>query len=335
MRKMLSIVDLVVECRDYRIPASSINPLFEEALGEKRRMLVYTKADLAETDAGKKKVGRQLQFLFFQTQWQTLTEGALSSQRWQHIADTVKSWSPNTPSFFLSHSLRQRSFHPLIEALNNVPSSPRGNRVLVIGMPNVGKSSLINLLRSHSINRGKVARTGSQPGITRKISGAVKISPGATGDGVYVYDTPGVFMPYMPDPETMLNLALCQCIKESLIPSITLADYLLYKINRTLSPNVYAKFSPATNDVSELLPTFAIAIGCIGKGGVPDIDTAAKRFVDYWRDKRFGGLMLDDVESISQHQNKTMVDRFGGSMAEAKKKRALSLKEAKLRSRAS
>lgn len=56
MRKMLSIVDLVVECRDYRIPASSINPLFEEALGEKKRMIVYTKADLAESDSGRKKV---------------------------------------------------------------------------------------------------------------------------------------------------------------------------------------------------------------------------------------------------------------------------------------
>lgn len=207
--------------------------------------------------------------------------------------------------------------------------------MLVIGMPNVGKSSLINLLRSHSINRGKVARTGSQPGITRKISGAVKISPGATGDGVYVYDTPGVFMPYMPDPETMLNLALCQCIKESLIPSVTLADYLLYKINRLSSPSVYAKFSPPTNEVLELLPTFALATGCIAKGGVPDVDTAAKRFVDYWRDKRFGGLMLDDVESISQDQNKLLVDRHGGSISGAKRKRALSLKEAKAREYAS
>jgi ribosome biogenesis GTPase A len=175
---------------------------------------------------------------------------------------------------------------------------------MVVGMPNVGKSTLINALRNEGVKKGKAARTGDQPGITRKIGTPIKIIERESGSDVYVLDTPGVFVPYMPDANRMLKLSLCGCIKDSIIPPTTMADFLLYHINLH-DPLEYKQWHEPTNDITPLLDCYARQAGYLAQGGIPNIDLAALSFVQRWRAGKLGKFMLDDVH-VEIHQNKDM-----------------------------
>lgn len=103
-------------------------------------------------------------------------------------------------------------------------------------MPNVGKSSLLNALRRVGVRKGKAFNTGAMPGVTRKLTGTVKVYEKPP---VYVFDTPGVMVPYLGHSERGaergLKLALAAGIKEGLFEPEVVADYLLYKLNLRLA----------------------------------------------------------------------------------------------------
>jgi mitochondrial GTPase 1 len=167
-------------------------------------------------------------------------------------------------------------------------------RGIVVGMPNVGKSSIINSLRNIGMHKAKAARTGNHPGITRKIGGPIKIVEREGSSSIYVLDTPGVFVPFMPDADRMLKLALCGCVKDGLIPPTILADYLLFHMNKH-SPLYYEKWSEPTNDIIALLDSYARKNGFIIKGGLPNTELAAVNLVHKWRTGQLGKFLLDDV----------------------------------------
>lgn len=149
------------------------------------------------------------------------------------------------------------------------------------------------------VNRGKAAFTGAQPGITRKIASGVKIvdpDPEMGTEGVYLVDTPGVFVPFVPDTESMLKLALVGSVKDTIIAPTTLADYLLFHINLQVGGGVYREYCGETNDVVEFLEGVCRKTGRLGKGGVPDLEAAALWVVQRWRQGNLGRFVLDEVE---------------------------------------
>lgn len=189
-------------------------------------------------------------------------------------------------------------------------------------MPNVGKSSLLNSLRNVSLHKKKAARTGDQPGITRKIGTSVKIIDNPDLDGeagnVYVLDTPGVFVPYVPDAETMLKLALCGSVKDTVVAPTTIADYLLYHLNLQ-DAKLYGVFAEATNDLTTVLEGLARKQGRLKKGGEVDMEAAALQFIQRWRAGEMGKFVLDDVRETSLRERESALEGMGGSVSSARR----------------
>ena len=312
---MLSQIDFIIECRDYRVPMTSFNPLFEDSLAGRERMVVYTKKDLGcKGGAEDRKVNifmvrihsrcRELILYGMEQAHQLL-------QQWHHPSQVVFSDHRNPRDV--------RLILDLIKETHKSRGNLTGSHLMVVGMPNVGKSSLLNALRREGVGKGKAAHTGAQPGITRKIGTGVKIVEGEDGSGgVYLLDTPGVFRPYVPDAEAMLKLALCGNVKDNIVPAFNLADYLLFHINLH-DPTAYHEYSSPTNDVMELLEAIARKTGRLQKGGTPDLESTSLWLVQRWRNGHLGKFTLDVVSEDALHSYKAAASVEGSSLNQARK----------------
>nr|XP_036867245.1 mitochondrial ribosome-associated GTPase 1 isoform X11 [Manis javanica] len=205
MQSSLKLVDCIIEVHDARIPFSGRNPLFRETLGLKPHLLVLNKMDLADLKEQQKILqhleGEGLQNVIF--------------------TNCVK-------------DVNIKQVIPMVTEL--VGSSYRYHRgenleacVLVVGVPNVGKSSLINSLRRQHLKKGKATRVGGEPGITRAVMSRIQVCERPL---TFLLDTPGVLAPRIESVETGLKLALCGTVLDHLVGEETLADYLLYTLNR-------------------------------------------------------------------------------------------------------
>jgi len=169
--------------------------------------------------------------------------------------------------------------------------------VLVIGMPNIGKSTLLNALRNMGIKgpTPKALRTSAHPGLTQALSTRLKLSLEPL---VYAFDTPGVMLPFLglgqEGAERGVKLALIAGIKEGLYDTEALAAYLLYRLNvlNPISPAYLQLLPPGsqpTTDLEEFMTILARRMGMVRRGASLDTARAASYFVKWWRDD--GGLI--------------------------------------------
>lgn len=298
--KTLSNVSLILECRDLRLPLSTHNPHLERALAGRERVVVYTKSDLVGSSSSRRGAEAALRKLY---------------------GDRLVFWDKEKPA-------TTRALLAKVKDVARAVDSLTGMRALVVGMPNVGKSSLINALRRTGTpeRTAKVARTGDQAGVTRKIGTPVRIleseADGGVGDGAYVLDTPGIFQPYVEDGETMIKVALVQGIKKGLIPDEILVDYLLYRWNRW-DPAIYARYSDPTNDVNDFLTAVARKEGKLRAGGLPNWQDAAARILSQWRIGNLGRYVLDDLSDDAVQEHLVLMQHPKLSLSQAKKAQKL------------
>ncbi|KAF8782912.1 Mitochondrial GTPase 1 like protein [Argiope bruennichi] len=173
----------------------------------------------------------------------------------------------------------------------------RNFSLMVIGIPNVGKSSLINRLRNIHLNRKKASAVGATPGITK----SVKII--CDDPSIYLFDTPGVVEPSIKNMEVGLKLALCRNLKDNLVGEELMADYLLYWLNKHKNFTYVKHFDlpEVTDDIRVVLFYIAKNQNLVKKirnaeGTVqqyPDILTSAMHFITAFRDGKFGKILLD------------------------------------------
>lgn len=204
-------------------------------------------------------------------------------------------------------------------------------------MPNAGKSTLLNRLRNRGMKLPKAAKTGSEPGVTRKLGTPVRIVPGedqtdgeaGMGEGVFLVDTPGVFIPYVSDPESMLKLALVGSVKDGVVPGVTVADYLLYHLNLAGPETYLARFGMEnpTNDVTEFLRGAARRTGKLKRSGDLSLEGAADWVIQEWRTGGLGKMFLDEVTSESLVAAMEAAKEPSLSMNQARKKEKAARKE--------
>lgn len=271
-------VDMVVELRDARAPLSTRNGLFDRILGQKRKIILYTKNDLSSINS-----------------------------------DVFKTWHPET-QYNQIDCRKDKDAKRVLDMAKDVynsmtPKPPLGIRLLITGMPNVGKSTFLNTLRKVGMDtKHKVAATGGQPGVTRDVSNVIRVS---RDPDIFIHDTPGVFVPRTKNIETMLALCLTGAVKPTFVDPVIVADFLLYRLNLEYPDGrAYKQFCEPTNDIGTLLYNIAKKINKMGKkgGDYDDVGTALW-LVDRWRQGKEFKLMLDDSsEGAYKQSTKELAD---------------------------
>ncbi|KAJ7686692.1 P-loop containing nucleoside triphosphate hydrolase protein [Mycena rosella] len=287
---LLTRTDVVLELRDSRLPLTSINRTLEGALQKWRLERGWDPNDASRRVVNSTACER----IIVLNKRDLVPEWGLEPFR-----KAMSSRFPDQQVLFASWQ-RPRDIRDLSEMLVNIakkyPYAMELN-VLVIGMPNVGKSTLLNALRNMGIKgrTPKALRTSANPGLTQALSTRLKLSLSPL---VYAFDSPGVMLPFLglgeEGAERGVKLALIAGIKEGMYDVEALASYLLYRLNilNPISPaylQLLPSGSPPIIDVEEFLESLARRMGMVKKGAAPDVRRAAVYFVRWWREE--GGLI--------------------------------------------
>ncbi|NXT94033.1 MTG1 GTPase, partial [Anhinga rufa] len=264
------------------IPLSGRNPVLQEMLGIRPHILVLNKMDLADprrqpVSAGTRLVGG-LQATACRCQ-QCLSLLCISLQ----IVPLVAKLVSNSPRYHRAESTEYS--------------------ILVIGVPNVGKSSLINSLRRLHLKKGKATTVGGEPGITKAVLTRIQVCEKPL---MYLVDTPGVLQPRLGDVETGMKLALCGAIHDHLVGEDIMADYLLYTLNKQQQFGYVQRYglAEACDHIEPVLRHVALAQGrtqkvkvLTGTGNVNvtmlSYPAAAYEFLRDFRAGRLGRVTLD------------------------------------------
>ena len=259
----LKLVDLVAEVIDARIPISSRNPDIDELVGEKPRLIILNRADQADPA-----MNRAWAAWFRAQGWSVLETNARDGKGVNQFSITIKN--------ALKEKLEQWKAKGLVG---------RPIRVMVVGVPNVGKSTFIN-----QVARRKSAKAGDRPGVTR---GKQWVTVDA---GLDLLDTPGILWPKFEDERIGMNLAFTGAVKDEIMDVESLACRLLEVLGEHYPQALESRYKiQAEPGLAgwELLERCARKRGFLVSGGEVDTLRMSKVLLDEYRGGKLGNFTLE------------------------------------------
>jgi ribosome biogenesis GTPase A len=258
----LKLVDIIFELVDARIPYASRNPMIDEIIQQKPRLLLLNKADMADQSKTKEWIE------YFKAD--DIRALAINSQAGTGMKEIVA----------LSKEILKEKF----DRMKAKGVRPRAIRAMIVGIPNAGKSTLINRLA-----RKNIAKTGNTPGVT-KAQQWIKV-----GKELELLDTPGILWPKFEDEEVGLKLALTGAIKDTILNLQDVAVYALRFLEREYPDRLKDRYQLETipDDIVELFNEIGKLRGCLMGGGEVDYDKVAELVVREVRTEKFGPLTFE------------------------------------------
>lgn len=268
MIEVLPLVNVIIEVLDARIPFSSSNPFIQSLGAEKPQIKLLNKTDLADSEITKL--------------WQDYFEQKANTKT---LALDLKNHDPS---------------NQIIDLINKISPQKEGRNTLVMvtGIPNVGKSSLINCLAGKHITK-----TGDEPAITK---GQQKIN---LRNGIMLLDTPGILWPKIENPQSSFRLATTGAIRDTAINYEDLAffaaEFLLEKYPVRLQERFVIDQLPSTE--IELLEIIGSQRGCLRAGGRVDLERVSTIFINELRAGLLGPLGFETPQIIETEMQQVSV----------------------------
>ena len=261
IQENLKLVDLVFEVIDARIPISSRNPIIDDLVKNKQRIIVLNKSDLSDESVN---------------------------------ADWAEELRKDGSIVLQMNCMSGQGTNQLFKVLTRLQDEKNKDqirkkplRMMIVGVPNVGKSSLINRMTGK-----KSAKTGDRPGVTK---GKQWLT---LENGMQLLDTPGILWPKFEDPEVGLNLAFCGSIKDEILDMATLALELI-KVLTADYPKLLMeryKLESLSGDGLQNMEAIALKRGFILSGKRIDYERCAKTVLDEFRGGIIGRITLEKVQ---------------------------------------
>lgn len=262
IKEKIDLIDIVFEVVDARIPYSSKNKEIEEMTKGKPRVIVMTKIDLC--DSGK--TNKWIKY-YEDKDYIVIPIDLINNPNTKIIFDKIK---------------------PLVDEINSKRKSKglkeRKARILIMGVPNVGKSTLINRL----VGR-KATNVGNRPSVTKNLEW-IRIN-----DKVELLDTPGILWPKLDEEEVAYNLASMTAIKEEVLDSEDIAIYIIKKLLSDYPDNIINRYSlTKIEDIVDILDEIGKKIGAF-RNSETDYDRVYKRVIKDLQDGYLGKITFDNI----------------------------------------
>ena len=260
LKEMMSLIDIVYEVIDARMPISSKVCDIDDIIKDKPKILVISKYDLCD----KKETDRILESYSNYT----IVKCDLLNGNIQNLINETKKISDKMNDDRLKKGMKKRKA-----------------RVVVIGAPNVGKSTLINKLVGK-----KVVQTGNTPGVTKSL-GWIRIN-----NDIELMDSPGILWPKLEDQENAHILASFSSIKEEILDKEDLSRFIINKLEELYQEKLKERYKLDIIDKETIFDDIAKKRGLLAKGGITDYEKVYNTIIKDLKDGAFGNITFDRLK---------------------------------------